>query len=118
MKAIITKTASASSLTKYDDVLEAIGDNMKTDMTFKEMKSFISYLSNGVPRVDSLTLQGYDDMSTGVYYYKLDEESLEETQHILQSHLGLIPDSSNVSEAPANDLNEHTQSDVSSTTQY
>ena len=117
LKAIITKTASASSLTKYDDVLEAIGDNMKTDMTFKEMKSFISYLSNGVPRIDSLTLQGYDDMSTGVYYYKLNEESLEETQHILQSHLGLIPDSSNVSEAPTNELTEQTQSDVLSTTQ-
>jgi len=112
LKAIITKAASASALTKYDDVLEAVGDNMKTDMTFKEMKSFISYLSNGVPRIDSITLQGYDDMSTGVYYYKLDEESLEETQHILQSHLGLIPDSSNVSEAPINKLNEHTQSDV------
>ena len=83
LTAIIKKAASASSLTKYDDVIEAIGDNMKTDMTFKEMKSFISYLSNGVPRIDSLTLQGYDDMSTGVYYYKLNEESLEETQHII-----------------------------------
>ena len=116
LTAIITKAASASALTKYDDVLEAIGDNMKTDMTFKEMTSFISYLSNGVPRIDSLTLQGYDDMSTGVYYYKLDEEALQETQHILQSHLGLIPDSSNVSELPTNDLNEHTQSDVLSAT--
>ena len=110
LKAIITKAASASSLTKYDDVLEALGDNMKTDMTFKEMKSFTSYLSNGVPHIDSLTLQGYDDMSTGVYYYKLNEESLEETQHILQSHLGLIPDSSNVSEALTNSFNEQTQS--------
>ena len=110
LKAIITKAASASSLTKYDDVIEALGDNMKTDMTFKEMKSFTSYLSNGVPRIDSLTLQGYDDMSTGVYYYKLNEESLEETQHILQSHLGLIPDSSNVSEALTNSFNEQTQS--------
>ncbi|MGM9945761.1 MAG: LCP family protein [Lysinibacillus sp.] len=114
LKAIITKAASASAITKYDDVLEAIGDNMKTDMTFKEMKSFISYLSNGVPRIDSLTLQGYDDMSTGVYYYKLDEESLEETQHILQSHLGLIPDSSNVSKAPTNNLNEQTLSNIES----
>lgn len=117
LKAIITKAASASSLTKYDDVIAAIGDNMKTDMTFNEMKSFISYLSGGVPRIDSLTLQGYDDMSTGVYYYQLNEESLEETQHILQSHLGLIPDSSNVSEAPTNELTEQTQSDVLSTTQ-
>lgn len=116
LKAIITKAASVSALTKYDDVLEAIGDNMKTDMTFKEMKSFISYLSDGVPRIDSLTLQGYDDMSTGVYYYKLNEESLEETQHILKSHLGLIPDSSNVSKAPTNNLNKQTQSDVLSAT--
>lgn len=118
LKAIITKAASASAITKYDDVIEAIGDNMKTDMTFKEMKSFIGYLSDGVPRIDSLTLQGYDDMSTGVYYYMLDEESLEETQHILKSHLGLIPDSSNVSEAPTNELNEQTQSsDVLSITE-
>ena len=117
LTAIIKKAASASSLTKYDDVIEALGDNMKTDMTFKEMKSFIGYLSNGVPRIDSLTLQGYDDMSTGVYYYKLNEESLAETQHILKSHLGLIPDSSNVSEALTNELNEHTQSDVSLATE-
>ena len=118
LTAIIKKAASASALTKYDDVLEAIGDNMKTDMTFKEMKSFIGYLSGGVPRIDSLTLQGHDDMSTGVYYYKLNEESLAETQHILQSHLGLIPDSTNVSEAPINELSEHTQSDVLSSTEF
>ena len=118
LKAIITKTASVSSLTKYDDVIEAIGDNMKTDMTFKEMKSFIGYLSDGVPRIDSLTLQGYDDMSTGIYYYKLNEESLEETQHILKSHLGLIPDSSSVSKAVTSELNEQTQSgDVLSITE-
>lgn len=70
---------------------------MKTDMTFSEMKSFFSYLSAGMPRIDSLTLNGYDDMSTGTYYYQLDQESLEETKHILQSHLGLIPDSSSIS---------------------
>ena len=117
LKAIITKVASVSSLTKYDDVIEAIGDNMKTNMTFKEMKSFISYLSDGVPRIDSLTLQGYDDMSTGVYYYRLDEESFEETQYILKSHLGIISDSSNVSETPTNESNEHTQSAILSNTE-
>lgn len=70
---------------------------MKTDMTFDEMKSFFSYLSNGIPQIDTLTLEGSDDMSTGIYYYLLDQESLEETQHILKSHLGLIPDTSDIS---------------------
>ncbi len=99
LKAIAEQVASVSSITKYDDLIEAVGNNMKTDMTFKEMKGFFSYISQGVPRIDTLTLQGYDDMSTGVYYYKLDEQSLAETQHILKSHLSLIPDSSNVSQS-------------------
>ncbi len=97
IKAIATKSASFTSITKYDAVLEAVGNNMKTDMTFDEMKSFFSYLSNGMPRIDALTLEGYDDMSTGVYYYKLKDEPLEETKNILQSHLGLIPDSTELS---------------------
>ncbi|MCM3389110.1 LCP family protein [Ureibacillus chungkukjangi] len=97
IKAIAKKATNVTSITKYGDVIEAIGDNMKTDMTFDEMKSFFSYLTEGIPQIDSLTLEGYDDMSTGIYYYKLDEESLEETEHILKSHLELIPDTSNIS---------------------
>ncbi|MBM7664850.1 LCP family protein required for cell wall assembly [Solibacillus kalamii] len=97
IQAIASKAASFTSLSKYDDILSAVGNNMKTDMTFTEMKSFFSYLSNGMPRIDTLTLEGYDDMSTGVYYYKLDEEALAETSHILKSHLGLTPESTNIS---------------------
>ena len=97
IKAIATKASSFTSITKYDDVISAVGNNMKTDMTFTEMKSFFSYLTNGMPRIDTLTLEGYDDMSTGVYYYKLDEDALDEVSHILQSHLGLHPESTNVS---------------------
>lgn len=97
IKAIATKASSFTSITKYDDVISAVGNNMKTDMTFTEMKSFFSYLTNGMPRIDTLTIEGYDDMSTGVYYYKLDEEALDEVSHILQSHLGLNPESTNIS---------------------
>lgn len=112
LKAIATKAASVSAISKYDDVLDAISDNMKTDMTFDEMKSFINYFSEGVPQIDSLSLVGEDDMSTGTYYYQLDEESLEETKQILKSHLELIPDTSNIS-GTENDT-ENAANDVSS----
>jgi anionic cell wall polymer biosynthesis LytR-Cps2A-Psr (LCP) family protein len=71
---------------------------MKTDMTFDEMKSFFAYIKNGAPDVDTLTLEGADDMSTGVYYWLLNEESLSETKDVLQSHLGLNPDASSYSD--------------------
>lgn len=89
LKAITKKASSVTSFTKYDDIIRAVGDNMKTDMTFDEMKSLFAYIKSGIPRIDSLTLEGRDDMSTGVYYYQLDEKSVTETSDILREHLGL-----------------------------
>src|SRR5699024_2592231 len=40
IKALVSKVLSVKSLLKYDDVIEAVGENMKTNMTFTEMKSF------------------------------------------------------------------------------
>lgn len=94
LEAIIQKAASASSFTRYGDVIDAVGNNMKTDLTFDEMRSFFDYLTKGRPQVETLTLEGYDDMTTGTYYWQLDQESLEETSSILQTHLDLKPGSS------------------------
>jgi polyisoprenyl-teichoic acid--peptidoglycan teichoic acid transferase len=106
LSAIINKAASVSSLTKYDDVIKALGDNMKTDMTFTEMKSFLSYLSEGVPRIDTLTLDGSDDMSTGIYYYKLNQQSVNEVKETLKNHLGLDKTSSSLTKNDDSDSSE------------
>jgi len=98
LEAIIKEASSVKSITKYGDVISAIGENMKTDMTSKQMLSFIAYIKGGMPEIDTISLTGYDDWSTGTYYYKLDEEDLRETQQILKSHLGLIPNSSSLTE--------------------
>ena len=98
LQAIMEKATSVKSVTKYGDVIDAVGDNMKTDMTFDEMKSFLEYVKGGMPQVDTLSLTGYDDMSTGIYYWKLDETDLSEVKGILQSHLGIIPDSSSLTD--------------------
>ena len=117
IKAIATKTASVTSITKYDDILSAVGSNMKTDMSFNEMKSFFTYLTNGMPRIDTLTLEGYDDMSTGVYYYQLDEENVKEVSHILNSHLGLTPESTNISGTGTQTDSASTEMNTNSITQ-
>lgn len=122
LKAIIQKGTSVTSLTKYSDVIEALGDNMRTDMTFSEMKSLISYLGGGSLNIDTLNIEGKNDMSTGIYYYKLVQESLDENRELLQRHLGVPVDLSNYGEAPVtptydNDY-EDEQSDSYSTPPY
>ncbi|MCM3797740.1 LCP family protein [Caldibacillus thermoamylovorans] len=89
IKAIVKKSVSLGSVFKYDDLLEAVGENIKTNMTFGEMKSFISYGLEGDLQFETLTLAGSDYWKGKAYYYQLDEKSLEDTKKILKDHLKL-----------------------------
>lgn len=98
LEAIMKEATSVKSITKYGDVIDAVGDNMKTNMKFSEMKSFLEYAKGGIPQVKTITLAGTDDMSTGVYYWMLDEDFLEELKHEIQAHLGIAPRSSTLTD--------------------
>ncbi|ALS78025.1 LCP family protein [Planococcus kocurii] len=98
LESIMDRALSAGSITKYGDVFEAVGDNMKTDLSFQNMRALFEYAKDGKPDVETMTLDGYDDMSTGIYYWQLEQESLLEIQDVLQSHLGLKPDTSNLTD--------------------
>ncbi|WP_019416214.1 LCP family protein [Paenisporosarcina sp. TG20] len=87
LEAILDEVLSASSFMRYGEVIDAVGNNMKTDMTLDEMQAFFEYAKDGMPSIENLTLAGYDDMSTNFYYWKLDEEELQQTQLLLQKHL-------------------------------
>ncbi|OAH54585.1 MULTISPECIES: LCP family protein [Bacillaceae] len=90
LQATVKKALSLNSITKYDEILEAIGSNMKTNMTFSEMKSLIEYGKNGHINYDSLTLAGTDDFtSSGAYIYRPDETELDVIKGKLQRHLGI-----------------------------
>ena len=93
IQAMMEQAKSAAAITKFGDVIDALGDNIKTDMQYKEMLSFLEYAKGGMPSVDTLTIEGDDDWSTGVYYWMLDEEDLQQKRLLLQSHLGLMSSS-------------------------
>ncbi len=90
IQAMMDRAKSPAAITKFGDVIDALGNNIKTNMQYSEMLSFLEYAKGGMPAVDTLTLTGDDDWSTGVYYWKLDDEDLQQKRLILQSHLGLI----------------------------
>lgn len=88
IKAIISKASSAKSITKYGEVIEAVGDNIETDLSFDEMKSFIEYATAGTKlNVESLTLAGSNSRISGIYYYQLDPTALEQVKSTLKSQL-------------------------------
>lgn len=90
MQAIMKKAVSIEGITKYSKVMEAVGSNMTTDLSFSDMQSLIAYATadNGL-QVETLTLAGTDGRVDGKYIYQLDETALAETKSILQQHLGI-----------------------------
>ncbi|TFE03974.1 LCP family protein [Jeotgalibacillus salarius] len=111
--AILDKAKSAGSINKYADVIDAVGDNMKTNMRFSEMRSFMSYAMNSNLSVDMHTLEGEGVMLDGVYYYEAYEEELEGVSEDLRQHLGLSSFVSNDDSSSLSDEN----SDFSETAQ-
>lgn len=96
MKAIAKKAASGASVTKYGKVIDAIGENMKTDLTFDEIKALIDYGVSGNLDIETLTLSGEDtrimnNSGQNIYYYQLDETNLAEVKEKLRAHLDLGP---------------------------
>jgi polyisoprenyl-teichoic acid--peptidoglycan teichoic acid transferase len=98
IKAIMKKAVSVKSVTSYSDVMEAVGDNMTTDLRFDDMKSFIEYATAGSNlNTETMTLTGSDARIDGVYYYQLDDIALTETKAKLKTHLNLETGQNNTS---------------------
>ncbi|EKN68558.1 LCP family protein [Schinkia azotoformans] len=88
LKAIIKKGLSIRSMTKYGDVIESIGDNLTTNMTFDEMLAFHDYAYAGKNiDVEMLTLKGKPARINRLYYYLLDDTSLDEVKTKMKQHL-------------------------------
>ncbi|GAB2575334.1 LCP family protein [Gracilibacillus alcaliphilus] len=90
MKAMMDKAASFQTVLKVDGLMTAVGENMTTNMTFDEMKSFVSYGITGDINIETYTLEGTDVWGES-YYYQLDPADVEEKKALLQSHLNFNP---------------------------
>jgi len=89
MKALLKKSASASSVLKYGKVIDAFGSHMKTNMTFDEMTTLVDY---GISRsfdIETLSVSGSDTYINKAYYWLLDEDALEELKAKLKAHIGI-----------------------------
>ncbi|WP_368503241.1 LCP family protein [Alkalihalophilus sp. As8PL] len=86
IEGIIKKSASFSSITRFDDVFQAIGDNLQTNLTFSNILALHSY-AGSIDNIETLQLQGSDMRLDGIYYYDLDPYALTDVQIRLKQHL-------------------------------
>lgn len=79
IKKIIDEGTSFSSITKIDDILNDLGENVKTNIPPSKFASFVKLYSKlKDTQITQLSLKGYDDYIDDVYYYIPDQDSLND----------------------------------------
>ncbi|MBS4190242.1 LCP family protein [Bacillus sp. FJAT-49705] len=88
IKAIIDKGTSISSITKINDILGDLGDNVKTNIPPSKFASFMKLYSKlKDTEIQNLAIEGTDEYINNIYYYIPDEESLTEVSSALNDTL-------------------------------
>lgn len=90
IQGIMKKGASVNSLLNYKDIFTALGDNVRTNMTFDEMMDVQSNYRDAIGTVDQLMVEdGYGETINGIWYYMMDDAELAEIQSALKEHLNM-----------------------------
>ena len=89
IQAIINKGASLSSLTKFQDIFTALGDNVKTNLAFNEMVDIQKNYKDASHSVEQIEIKGSGTKINGVYYLIVSPDEKQRVQNELKDHLEL-----------------------------
>lgn len=90
IQSVIKKGASFNSLLNFKSIFNAIGNNVRTNMTFDEMVDVQKNYRDAAKEVDQLYInEGTGKMMNHIWYYIMDEVELKHIQDELKEHLAL-----------------------------
>ena len=91
VQAIADELLSIQTVTNFNDILNVLGENIRTNIQFNEMNSLRSTYQEPARNLEQLLLDGYDERSQedGLYYFYPDEGSYEEVTNELRGNLEL-----------------------------
>lgn len=87
LQELMSNALQVSSVTKIQDILGEVGNNVKTDITFDEMKQFIKDYRSDLKNIETIEIQGQGQRINGIYYYIVDEQERERAQNLMKEHL-------------------------------
>ncbi|MGM0867023.1 MAG: LytR family transcriptional regulator [Bacillota bacterium] len=88
IQGVIREGASVSSLWNFDNIFDALGNNVKTNLKFDEMVDIQKHYKSASKDIEQIQIKtGSGTKIDGIYYYVIPEEELSEIQGTLQEHL-------------------------------
>ncbi len=87
---VIDKGTSLKTLTTYDEILEAMENNIKTNLTLNDMIGIQHTYKPAAETIEKIEIEGTGKtFKNGVWYYIVDDETRQALSDQLRGHLGL-----------------------------
>ncbi|KZE81517.1 hypothetical protein AV545_08475 [Paenibacillus jamilae] len=87
LKQILAQSISKEGLLRVKPILEAAGEQIRTDISFDDMKTFLTQIGPSLKQTDTVEIKGHGSKINGVYYYIVDEPERQRIHGILEKHL-------------------------------
>ncbi|UOQ46675.1 LCP family protein [Gracilibacillus caseinilyticus] len=85
IEAIINDGANVANVTKINELINIMGNNMSTSIDFNAVKSLLGGYTNTRKNVNSYQMQGSGTKIDGIYYYIVPEEEVSKVQAMINS---------------------------------
>ncbi len=99
IKGVIDKGARASSITKFDDVLNVISDNVKTNLTFEEIKDIQANYKEARKQLETFEVKAQGTYINDIFYFIVSEDERNRISDQLKQHLDIESSSATTGEA-------------------
>jgi polyisoprenyl-teichoic acid--peptidoglycan teichoic acid transferase len=87
IQGVIQEGASLKSLTNYTDIFQALGDNVKTNLTFDEMVKIQTNYKDASKDIKQQQVKGSGTKVSGIYYYLVLQEEKDRLHNLLKEQL-------------------------------
>lgn len=90
IQGVIQQGMSVNAILKLNAVLDSVGDNVRTNMSYTEMKNVQANYRSAAGKVDQLYFKnGAGETINGIWYYIMNDQELASVQSELKTHLDL-----------------------------
>jgi len=86
---VIKKGASISGLTNYDEILDALSDNVETSLSMQEIVSMQKSYLKAADSIEKVEIKGNNKTIDGTWYFIVDDKTRQAISDELRTHLGL-----------------------------
>jgi LCP family protein required for cell wall assembly len=87
LKQTMKNALQVTNIVRVQSMLDQVGNNVKTDITFDEMKKFITDYRSDLNKFETIELKGQGMKINEIYYYIIEAVEKERVHNLIEEHL-------------------------------